>query len=125
LGGTEKALKLLNGAQIFSANTINPAYKGPGYGVAQTARELALGTNTTVAHSEVPGNRIYLFNRFFDINTSPLPDPIPSGGVTRSRYSQETVFIHELNRNAGYNGLGIPDQDRIEAACGTKPSYEK
>jgi hypothetical protein len=126
LGGKVKAQALLKGAQIFSANTINPAYKGPGYTVAQTARELASGSNINVAYSETPGSRIYLNNRFFEIDTSPFPDPMPAGvKVSRSRYSQETIFIHELHRNAGYGGDWAADEDRIEAACGTTSSFRK
>jgi len=126
LGGKLKAQALLKGAQIFSANTINPAYKGPGYTVAQEARQLALGSNDNVAYSEVGGNRMYLNNRFFEIDTSPLPDPMPSGvSVRRSHYTIETLFIHELHRNGGYNGDWAADEDAIEKACGTIPSYRK
>jgi hypothetical protein len=117
LGGTKNAQALLNRAQERSANTINPNYRGTGGrfpGVARRANSLALNPNSTnVAFSEVgqrglTASNIYLNDRFFtNIGSS----------------QQETVFIHELNRNNGYRGTDKADYANITKACGTADPY--
>ena len=117
LGGKKKAQGLLNRAQVRSANTINPNYRGTNGsfpGVAGEANALALNPNSTnLARSEVSirglqGRNIYLNDRFFT-NIGPS--------------QQETVFIHELNRNRGYKGKDKDDYARITNACGTADPY--
>jgi hypothetical protein len=117
LGGTRNAAALLNRAQEQSANTVNPNYKGTQRRfptVARRANALALNPNSTnLAYSEqgipgLQGRNIYLNDRFFT-NIGPS--------------QQDTVFIHELNRNKGYPGTDVDDYARITKACGTANPY--
>ncbi len=106
----------MNRAQVRSANTINPNYRGTQgrfAGVAREANSRALKSNTNLAFSEqgirgLQGRNIYLNDRFFT-------DTGPS--------QQETVFIHELHRNRGYGESDRSDYATITQACGTANPY--
>jgi len=110
-------LKILDRANIRSANTINPNYRGSSSrypGIARQANALALNPNSkNVAFSEVsiPGltaTNIYLNDRFFtDIGF----------------LKQQTVFIHELHRNGGYLGTDAADYAKIIKACSSGDPY--
>ncbi len=117
LGGTRNAQAVFNRANVRSANTINPNYRGTGGrfpGVARRANSMALNPRSdNVAFSEVSVPRltatnIYLNDRFF----------------TKGDFlKRQTVFIHELNRNNGYLGTDRADYANIIKACGTGDPY--
>jgi hypothetical protein len=107
--GVALTFLVINGA----CSTTSEVEKSPT--VARDAHALAVNPNSrNAALSEVsiPGltaTNIYLQDRFFtDINF----------------LQQQTVFIHELNRNNGYMGTDKADYANIIKACSTYDPYK-
>ncbi len=112
LGGTKKAQALAKRANVLSADSINPKFKGSVGSSGTTASAARAAANNprsnNIAISEINGTNIYINHRIADLDSA----------------QQETLYIHELNRLGGLKGNDSAtiegDYEKITKACGTK-----